>query len=313
MIVVNAPAMKKLNILFSVICTAGLCLLLLPQFGFNSKANPNKTVLYADHEWRAPVLPQQLSFAGEAVPLDRWDVHERLDREMLTYMYSPATILYLLKLSHRYFPVISERLKAAGVPDDFKYLCIAESNLQSSALSHAGAVGFWQFMDYTAPGFGLETNANVDERMDVAKSTDAACIFLKQAYAKFKTWTGAAASYNCGQGRYNEQGSFQRTLNYYDLQLPEETNRYLYRILTFKYILENADSLGFKMDDAEKYNEIPYRTVTVTTSIPNLVDFAIQNGTTYKMLRLMNPWLRGKALPVNGGKTYVIKLPAKPS
>jgi len=303
--------MKRFSAVFNFACGAAVCFLLLSQFAFKSNANKKAVEAASTAEWRAPALPQQLSFASEAVPLDRWDVKERLDRELLINSYSQANILYLLKLSNRYFPVISERLKANNVPDDFKYLCIAESNLQSGATSHAGAVGFWQFMSYTAPGFGLETNANVDERMDVAKSTDAACKYLKQAYAKFGNWTAAAASYNCGQGGYNGQASFQHTMNYYDLQLPEETNRYVYRILTFKYILENADALGFKMSDAEKYGEIPYRTITVTATIGNLADFAIQNGTTYKILRLMNPWLRGRSLPVKSGSAYVVRLPAK--
>lgn len=303
--------MKRFRTIFNFACGAVFSFLLLSQFAFKSSANKHDTAVA--NEWRAPALPQQLSFAGEAVPLDRWDVKERLDRELLINCYNPANILYLLKLSNRYFPVISERLKAAGVPDDFKYLCIAESNLQGGAVSRSGAVGFWQFMDYTAPGFGLEANANVDERMDVARSTDAACKYLKQAYGKFGNWTAAAASYNCGQGGYNGQASFQRTVNYYDLQLPEETNRYIFRILAFKHILENAEELGFKMSDAEKYGEIPYRTVTVTASIPNLVDFAVENGTTYKILRLLNPWLKGRTLPVSGGKSYVIKLPAKSS
>ena len=288
-------------------------MLLLSQFSFQSNAKKRSSNGAPVNEWRAPVLPQQLSFAGEEVPLDRWDVKERLDRELLINSYNQANILYLLKLSNRYFPSISERLKANGVPDDFKYLCIAESNLQGGAVSRSGAVGFWQFMNGTAPGFGLETSSLVDERMDIQKSTDAACKYLKQAYAKFGSWTAAAASYNCGQGGYNGQATFQRTMNYYDLQLPEETNRYIFRILAFKHILENADAMGFKMSGEEKYDEIPYRTVTVTSTIPNLADFAIQNGTTYKVLRLLNPWLRGRSLAVSGGKSYVIKLPAASS
>ena len=308
----NTRRMKRINAVFTIACGAAFSFLLISQFAFKSSPKISSTPT-PTNEWRAPVLPKQFSFAGEAVPLDRWDVKERLDREVLISVYSQANILYLLKLSNRYFPAISERLQANGVPDDFKYLCIAESNLQSGALSRAGAVGFWQFMNYTAPGFGLETNANVDERMDVVKSTNAACIYLKAAHAKFGNWTAAAASYNCGQGGYNGQATYQRTMNYYDLQLPEETNRYLYRILAFKYILENAESLGFKMSDEEKYHEIPCRTITVTSSISNLADFAIQNGTTYKMLRLLNPWLRGRSLAVSGGKSYVIKLPLSAS
>ncbi|MDQ3279532.1 MAG: lytic transglycosylase domain-containing protein [Bacteroidota bacterium] len=307
--------MKRLSALFNFAGGMAVGVLLLSQFAFKSNANKNNRTGQGavTTEWRAPAIPQELSFAGESVPLDRWDVRERLDRELLINSYSAANILYLLKLSNRYFPVISERLKANGVPDDFKYLCIAESNLQSGARSGVGAVGFWQFMDYTAPGYGLEANASVDERMDLAQSTDAAAKYLKLAYDKFGNWTAAAASFNCGQGGYNSQVTFQGTKNYYDLHLPEETNRYIFRILAFKHILENAESLGFKLTDAEKYTEIPFRTMTITSTISNLADFAIQNGTTYKILRLMNPWLRGRSLPVGRNKSYVLKLPAPTS
>lgn len=307
--------MKQLSALFNFAGGMAVGVLLLSQFAFKSNANKNHSSepVPVSAEWRAPAIPQKLSFAGEPVPLDRWDVRERFDRELMINAYSTANILYLLKLSNRYFPVISERLKANGVPDDFKYLCIAESNLQSGARSSAGAVGFWQFMGYTAPGYGLETTSSVDERMDLVQSTDAAAKYLKLAYNKFGNWTAAAASFNCGQGGYNSQATFQGTKNYYDLQLPEETNRYIFRILAFKHILENAEALGYKMSDAEKYDEIPYRTVTVTATISNLADFAIQNGTTYKILRLMNPWLRGRSLPVAKGKSYILKLPAQSS
>ena len=305
--------MKRFSALFNFTGGMVVAFLLLSQLAFKGNANKNNRPEPITTEWRAPAIPQELSFAGEEVPLDRWDVRERFDRELLINSFSTANILYLLKLSNRYFPVISERLKANGVPDDFKYLCIAESNLQSGAKSSVGAVGFWQFMNYTAPGYGLETTSSVDERMDLAQSTDAAAKYLKLAHDKFGNWTAAAASFNCGQGGYNKQATFQRTNHYYDLQLPEETNRYIFRILAFKHILENAEALGYKMTDAEKYNEIPYRTVTVTSTISNLADFAVQNGTTYKILRLMNPWVRGQSLPVANGKSYVLKLPAKSS
>ncbi|RYZ50448.1 MAG: lytic transglycosylase domain-containing protein, partial [Chitinophagaceae bacterium] len=287
----STGSMKRFSAVFNFTGGMVVAFLLLSQLAFKGNANKKTSPETVTAEWRAPAIPQQLSFAGEAVPLDRWDVRERFDRELLINSYATANILYLLKLSHRYFPVISERLKANGVPDDFKYLCIAESNLQSGARSSVGAVGFWQFMSYTAPGFGLETTSNVDERMDLAQSTDAAAKYLKQAYDKFGNWTAAAASFNCGQGGYNKQATFQRTKQYYDLQLPEETNRYIFRILAFKHILENADALGYKISDGEKYEEVPYRSVTVTSTIANLADFALQNGTTYKILRLMNPWL----------------------
>lgn len=261
------------------------------------------------YQWQPPALPDSLSFAGEKVPLERWDVKERLDREMLYNAYNQATIIYLIKLSNRYFPVISERLKANGVPDDFKYLCVAESNLVSSALSRSGAVSYWQFMKATAAGYHLETNSHVDERYHIEKATDAACQYLKRAYAKFGNWTAAAASYNCGQGGYNSRAVFQHTYNYYDLYLPEETNRYIYRILAFKQLLENAEQYGFLVKDEDKYARVPYRAIVVKNTIPDLAEFAIDNGTSYKIIRLMNPWLRGRALTVRPGHTYTIKLP----
>ena len=272
-------------------------------------AGNQKPAALMPYKWHSPTLPQKMDFAGEAVPLDRWEIREELDRQLLYNYYWQNNILYIMKLANRYFPIIEERLKANGVPDDFKYLCVAESNLQN-AISKVGAVGFWQFMSYTAPGYNLELNDQVDHRYDVIRSTDAACKYLKLAYQKFGSWTAAAASYNCGQGGYSSHSTYQKTKNYYDLLLPEETNRYIFRILTFKYILSNAEQLGFVMEDNQLYQPPSVKTITVTQSIPNLADFAIQHGTTYKMLKLLNPWLRARSLTVKAGKSYMIRLPA---
>lgn len=286
--------------------------LLLGQFAFNdSRKNIKENNERVVYEWHTPQIPEKISFAGESVPVERWDVRERFDRELLFNSYSQANILFLLKLANRYFPDIEERLKANGVPDDFKYLAVAESNLLSGARSRSGAIGFWQFMDNTAPEYGMPVNGQVDFRYDVIKSTDAACKYLKQAYARFGNWTAAAASYNCGQSGYSNQASFQKTTNYYDLLLPEETNRYIFRILTFKHLMENAEELGYKLKEEEKYHNVPGRSVTIDTTIPNLAQFAIDNGTTYKILKLMNPWLRDKSLIIPKGKTYEILLPEK--
>ena len=252
-------------------------------------------------------VPDTMSFAGEPVPVKRWEVNEAFDRELI-YSYTDfGHISYILKLSSRYFPIIEERLRANGVPDDFKYLCVAESNLQN-VVSKVGATGFWQFMHYTGPGFSLEINNNVDERYNVIKSTDAACEYLKQAYAKFGNWTAAAASYNCGQGGYSVQSAFQQTNYYYDLQLPDETNKYVYRILSFKYLMSRAKELGYIVDEQNGYPPLATRDVVVTSTIPNLVKWACDNKTNYKMLKLLNPWLRGRFLSVKPGKSYIIKL-----
>jgi len=258
--------------------------------------------------WKIPPLPASMTFAGEKVPVERWEIKEQFDREFTIIYYQTGTNLTILKYANRWLPVIAERLKQNGVPEDFKYLCIAESNLQN-LISRASAVGFWQFMSYTGPGFGLEINNNIDERYNVMKSTDAASQYLKQAYNKFGSWTAAAASYNCGQGKYNEQSVFQRTKNYYDLQLPEETNHYMFRILSFKYLVENAKQLGYETDTTQLYQPFLTRPLIITSNIPDLVQFAINNGTTYRMLRILNPWIRGRSLTVQPGRSYTILLP----
>ena len=190
-------------------------------------------------------------------------------------------------------------MEATGVHEYFKYLCVAESHLQN-AISRSGATGFWQFMKNTFPEYALQITSTVDGRYNLIKSTDAACQYLKQAYAKFSSCTAAAASYTCGMGGYQQAASFQRTKNYYDLLLPEETQRYIFRMLALKFILENADELGFKIEDKNLYKFPATRSVTISQSIPELAVFAIENGTIYKMMRWLNPWLRSRSLTVTG-------------
>lgn len=293
---------------FSVGIIAGI--LIISQLAFNDDTKKNRSDNNPVPQWYIPQTPETISFAGEKVPLERWDVQERFDRELLFIYYQTSNIIFIKKLANRYFPIIEERLKANGVPEDFKYLCVAESNLQH-AISRSGAVGFWQFMSYTAPGFNLSISSEVDDRYNVVKATDAACMYLKNAHAKFGTWTAAAASYNCGQGGYQKQAGNQRTNNYYDLQLPEETNRYIFRILSFKHLLENPEKMGFHVTATDLYQPFSTRDITVSQSIPDLAKFAIDQGTTYKMLKLLNPWLRSTSLDVKPGKTYTIQLPSQ--
>jgi membrane-bound lytic murein transglycosylase D len=302
----------KFLIIFSLGVLTGIFIISQLAFRENEKKakNDEKQGQYAAApEVYVPRLPDEISFAGEKVPMERWDVREAFDRELIYNYNAPGHITYLLKLSKRYFPLIEQRLKENGVPDDFKYLCVAEGNLQNLT-SRVGATGFWQFMSGTAPGYNIEVNSNVDERYDVIKSTDAACKYLKQAYAKFGNWTAAAASYNCGMGGYNNFASFQQTKYYYDLALPEETSKYMFRILSFKVLMGNSKELGFMVDEKNGYGPLDVKTVTVSSSIPSLAQWAIDNGTTYKILKILNPWLRERSLNVRPGKSYIIKLPA---
>lgn len=261
------------------------------------------------YKWHAPALPSKLDFCGEEVPLHQWEVKEKLDREVLVNSYLHGTQLLTLKLSGRYFPIIEERLKANGVPDDLKYICVAESALNQNAWSGVGAASFWQFMKDTGPRYGLEISDEVDERFNVVKATDAACMYLKDAYAKFGSWTAAAASYNCGMAGFAKQAEFQRSQNYYDLIFPEETNRYVFRILALKHLLSNAKRMGLVIEQEEAFKPLKAKTVIADKTIDNLAQFAADNGTNYKMLKIYNPWLRAHKLTVKPGKTYNIQLP----
>ena len=265
----------------------------------------NKKLQY---KWFVPEMPATITFAGEPVPLNRWEVYEALEREVVSNCYRHSSTLDILLESTRYFPMIERRLKANGVPDDFKYLCVAESSLDN-ARSPAGARGFWQFMSGTAPRYGLEVNGEVDERYHVEKATDAACKYLKEAYAKFGSWTAAAASYNCGMGGFSKHTNYQKQYGYYDVMLPEETMRYVFRILAFKYIMSNPERVGFNILPDEAHKPIPTRKMTVTESIPDLATFALDNGTNYRMLKILNPWLRDHSLTISRGNSYEIALP----
>ena len=286
----------------------GAGIIIVMQMAFRDREDGSNDKIVMPYQWKVPKVPASMTFAGENVPLDRREIRESFDRELLYNYYQQQNILYILKLANRYFPMIEERLKDNGVPEDFKYLCVAESNIQNLT-SKAGAKGFWQFMPETAPSYSLEVSEDVDERYDPRKSTDAACVYLKEAYRKFGSWTAAAASYNCGMGGYNSQASFQGTRNYYDLMLPEETNRYIFRILTFKHLMGNAQQMGYQPDKEDLYAPVETKRIAVSNDIPDLAVFARANGTNYKMLKLLNPWLRTKKLNAKNGKTYYIDVP----
>jgi membrane-bound lytic murein transglycosylase D len=294
-----------------VICTVVIFILLSNEKQRTaSSAMDSKLSDPATNEFRAPRLPAEISLFNEKVPLNRMDVREAFDRELVYNLYNQGHMIYIMKLASRYFPLIEEQLKVNGLPDDFKYLCVAESNLQN-LVSRVGASGFWQFMKTTAPSYNLIVNDKVDERYHVQKSTIAACQYLKSAYQKFGNWTAAAASYNCGMGGYSSQATYQGTNNYYDLHLPEETSRYIYRILAFKHILTNARELGFILETSDLYTPYDINPVEVTGNINDLSAWAKQQGSNYKMIRMLNPWIRGKTVGGMNGKTYSVNVPAK--
>ena len=254
--------------------------------------------------------PTSVNFCGEETPLHLSDVKERFDRELIINSNLHASTLIIIKRANREFPIIEPILKKYGVPDDFKYLAVAESAL-TNATSSAGAKGFWQFMPATAKERGMEVTDEVDERYHLIKSTEAACKYLLDAKQKMGSWTLAAASYNGGLAGVNRQITSQGENNYYDLLLTEETYRYVFRILALKEILQNPDKYGYTYRQDELYNAIPTRTVTVDSSITDLAKFAKGQGINYKILKIHNPWLRDKKLTNTSRKKYDIEIPTK--
>lgn len=254
-------------------------------------------------------IPDNVSFAGEKMPLEQFDVKEALDRELLSNSYFHSQTIRYIKLAPRYFPVIEPILKEMGIPDDFKYLAVAESGFNPKATSPAGAVGFWQFLDATAKEYGLEVNKEIDERYHVEKSTYAFCSYLRASYNKFGSWTLAAASYNGGMARVQSQKARQKMSDYYDLLFVEETQRYVFRIAALKLIMENPEQYNFVVRENEKYPFIKTREVEIKGSVKNFADFAIEQGINYKLLKDFNPWLRDDKLTNAAGKKYTVKIP----
>lgn len=256
----------------------------------------------------APSLPQTLTFAGEKVPLHVPDVAERLDRELITNSYLHTSTILGLKRMQRYMPEIERLLRENDVPDDFKYLALAES-LFGQVTSPAGASGFWQLMPDTARGYGMVVNSEVDERFHVHKATLAACRYLKSAKGRFGSWTNAAASYNRGMGGLDRAMKQQGVTSYYDLYLNDETSRYMFRILALKEILGNPERYNFDIKPGEGYKPLPTRSVTVKSTIPDLPQYALEQGVNYKILKLYNPWIKGYKLTVAQGNEFELLLP----
>lgn len=255
-------------------------------------------------------IPKDLSFAGDVIPLEKINVRENLDREILVNTYWHSNTFLFQKRAARWFPLIEKVLKRNNIPDDLKYIAIIESGLVN-AVSPAGATGFWQFMKPAAEQYGLTINEYVDERYDVEKATQAACKYFKEAYKEFGDWSLVAASYNMGIGGVQKQLEKQKVDSYYDLYLNTETSRYVYRILAAKLIISNSKQFGFNIRPIDFYAPYSYEEVEVDTNINDLVQFSLDNNTNYNVLRTLNPWIRQYELPLLEEEKYTIKLPTE--
>ena len=252
-------------------------------------------------------LPESIVYAGHTVPLDRWDVAERLEREFYLSLGSPAQVILWLKRSARYFPYIEAELKRAGLPDDLKYVAVVESALLPRALSWARASGIWQFMAETAQGYRLRVTTAWDERRDPARSTAAALAFLRDLHVSLKDWPLALAAYNAGEGRVRGAMSRQGVSTYYQLSLPLETERYFFRILAAKLILEDPARYGFEVPPEERYS--PHATDVVTLRVVGHVtvgELAGAAGSFYRQMKALNPAMMADSLPEG---RYEVRIP----
>lgn len=264
-----------------------------------------------DIEYRLPDIPQSMTFAGETIDLTRYDIYERIERELTTACYMHATTMLTIKRANRYIPIIAPILKREKIPADFIYLVAIESAFNPLAKSPAKAAGMWQFMPATAKEYGLEVNNDIDERYNLEKATVAACRYLHNAYRKYGSWVDAAISYNAGMQRVEREREHQGVSSSLDMYLVDETSRYVFRILATKLVFENPAKYGFKIKSRQLYQPIRTTTVEVTSTIDDLAAWAKKQGITYKQLKDFNPWLRSRTLPDKSGKLYKVLIPIK--
>ena len=257
-----------------------------------------------------PEIPTSMVFAGDTIDLTQQDRRERMDKEMLSFTYSHINTTLIIKRANRLFPIVEPILKECGVPDDFKYLMIIESNGDPEALSPSKAGGLWQFLDKTGREYGLEVTEEVDERYHTEKATRAACKYLKDSYKMFGDWLTVAASYNTGRANVTKRQESQKEKKAIDLVLLNETSRYIFRLMAVKAIFECPAKYGFILRSSDLYPAIPIeREVTVSDATIDWADFAKRHGLTFLQLCEANHWIRRTTLNNKTGKTYTVQIP----
>jgi membrane-bound lytic murein transglycosylase D len=303
---------SKLFIILPGFAMAVGILFLLSNFYFVQNKGTTSEQVEGFQKIYSPPIPSQLDFAGENVPQENSEVFERIEREFLVNTYWHSFTMLAIKRANRWFPIIEPILERNNIPSDFKYVAVIESGLMN-VVSSAGATGFWQIMESVGKKYGLEINDEVDERYDVEKATEAACSYIKEANSLFKNWTLSAASFNMGINGIEKQLLRQKTNNYYNLVLNEETSRYIARIISLKEIIKDPRKYGYYLTNDQLYGPFKSYNVEVKDRIDNIADFGIKYGVNYKTIKMYNPWLRDITLENKDHKNYKIKIPEKGS
>jgi len=243
-------------------------------------------------------ISEPLTFCNEPVLLSDPDVKERLEKELLVSLDNSDDVILWLKRANRYFPHIEKVLKNNSLPDDLKYIVIAESSLKPLAASNKGAVGFWQFIENTGVKYGMKINNDIDERRNFFTSTEAATAYLKDLHALFDSWTLAAAAYNMGEEGLKTEMLVQKVNNYYQLYLNQETQRYVFRILAAKIILSNPEKYGYYLTEEDLYKPVQFDRVEITANQPVPLYIIAQAANTYfKVIKDLNPHIKNYYLP----------------
>ncbi|MDY6879966.1 MAG: transglycosylase SLT domain-containing protein [Desulfatiglans sp.] len=238
-----------------------------------------------------------LEFCGEPVPLEAPNVRERMEKELLLTLWDRPQVILWLKRSRRYLPSIETMLRENNLPDDLKYLAVAESALRPHAGSRKGAVGFWQFTTYTGRKYGLVVDERKDERRSLFASTRAAIRYLKALHESFGSWSLAVAAYNMGEEGLRAEILEQKTDRYHQLYLPLETQRFLFRILSVKLILSDPEAYGFRLTPKDYYPplRIDHLQLECFQEVP--IRIVAQAAQTYfKTIKDLNPEVRGHYL-----------------
>jgi hypothetical protein len=243
-------------------------------------------------------LPGEVFLCGERIPLEAKGIRENLEREFLLSLGNEAAVLLWIKRARRYFPHIEKTLKAMDLPDDLKYLTITESSLWPYAVSSSAAAGIWQFIPSTGEKYGMRKNKEVDERFDFFEATEGGLAYLKSLYEEFRNWALAMAAYNSGENRVRKEIQLQGVRDYYFLDLPLQTERYVYKIAVAKIILSDPKKYGFHLDEKDLYDPLEADRIQLelTQALP-VIEIAAALGVYYKDIKELNLHLSGDAVP----------------
>ena len=242
-------------------------------------------------------VPESGEFCGQQIPLERLEIRDALQYELILSAGRPLMPMLWTRRAPSVLPMIEAKLAAAGLPGDLKYLAMVESDLRLTVRSPAGALGLWQFMPATAQRYGLHVGRHLDERMDSELATDAAVAHLADLHAIFDDWFLVAAAYNAGESRVKKALESQREESYFDLFLPAETRRYVYRMIAAKMIYTSPEEYGIEPLAPIHIEEFDRVLVEVNASRADLRKLAAERGLRYAQIRRSNPKLISSWLP----------------